>query len=449
MMTDIMDFQIVQREQDGYAWVSFGGSLAADPAEGQRILARAVREDDNLTIIHWTECSCDGQKWSVDLHLPEGGLYRLEACIQSGDPEWSEIIRRVYHVGVGDIYVTAGQSNMTGYGRDNAYDPPVLGVHALAADGKWCIAVHPLADAIGSIFGHPEKATGTSPALSFARRLKERLGVPIGILPAAVGGTSLSQWHPEQAGDCWKDMCRRLTYVGDFKGFIWCQGCSDANENDAPTYFERFCRMIELWRAAYGSKPMLIVQLNRWMGTKTGEQDIFWGIIRDAQRRAMLEIPDVFTVPSLDLPVTDGIHNSSGANVLIGERLANAALQYIYQRPGQSVAFVLGAEAVDETHILVYVTPGHRVLAMDNRASGMNAEDADGLIKCMDAVPVPDGLLVNTERPYTLPARFHYAWRSHPPVFAVRDQCDMPLLACYGVEIRDPEYKQKKSAGEF
>ena len=441
-MTEIMDFQILQREPDGYARVSFGGTLEIEPVNGQRILARVVREDDNLTIIHWTECGCNGQKWSVDLQIPEGGLYRLEACIQRGDPAWSEKIRCVYHVGVGDIYVTAGQSNMTGYGRDNAYDPPVLGVHALAADGKWCIAVHPLADAVGSIFGHPENATGTSPALSFARRLKERLGVPIGILPAAVGGTALSQWNPEQTGDCWRDMCDRLKHVGNFKGFIWCQGCSDANEKDAPTYFERFCRMIELWRNVYGPKPMLTVQLNRWMGTKTGEQDIWWGMIRDAQRRTMLEIPDVFTVPSLDLPVTDGIHNSSGANVLIGERLANAALQYIYHKLGQSVTLVLGADAVDDTHFLVRVTPGHQVLAMDNRAMGMNAEDADGLIECINAVPVQDGLLVNTERPYTLPARFHYAWRSQPPVFAVRDLYDMPLLACYGVEIRQLAEKE-------
>ena len=437
-MKVITDFQILQRDPDGYARVSFGGTYENESADGMHILARVVREDDNLTVVHWTECSWNRRDWSVDLQIPEGGLYRLEACITGGSPEWSDRIRCVYHVGVGDIYVTAGQSNMTGYGRDNAYDPPVLGVHALGSDGKWCIAVQPLADALGTVFGHPENATGTSPALSFARRLKERLGVPIGILPAAVGATSLAQWHPEQTGDCWTDMCERLKYVGNFKGFIWCQGCADANANDAPTYYDRFCRMIELWREAFGSKPMLTVQLNRWTGLKTGEQDIGWGMIRDAQRRAMLEIPDVFTIPSLDLPVTDGIHNSSGANVLIGERLANAALHYIYHKPGQSAAAVLGAEAVDDTHILVHITPGHRVRAMDNLPIGMNAEDEDGLIECTEAVAVQDGLLVNTERPYTLPAQFHYAWRSQPPVFAVRDLYDMPLLACYGVEIRQP-----------
>jgi hypothetical protein len=75
---------------------------------------------------------------------------------------------------------------------------------------------------------------------------------------------------------------------------------------------------------------------------------------------------------------------------------------------------------------------------MDNLPIGMNAEDEDGLIECTEAVAVQDGLLVNTERPYTLPAQFHYAWRSQPPVFAVRDLYDMPLLACYGVEIRQP-----------
>ena len=445
-MTEIMDFQIFQRDSDGYARVSFSGTLKTLPADAAQVLARVVREDDNLTVIHWVPCIRNGMEWSVDLTIPEGGLYRLEACLMNGNPAWSEKVRCVYHVGVGDIYVTAGQSNMTGYGRDNAYDPPVLGVHAFTAAGKWGIAVHPLADSLGSVFGHPESATGTSPALSFARRLKDRLGIPIGILPAAVGGTALAQWHPEQAGDCWQDMCERLNHIGNFKGFIWCQGCSDANEKDAPGYLERFCRMIALWREKYGHKPILTVQLNRWMGTGTGEQDIWWGMIREAQRKAMLECPDVFTIPSLDLPVTDGIHNSSGANVMIGERLANVALKSVYGKPGQEVTCILGAEAVDDTHFAVHVTPGHQVFAMDNRPLGMNAEDSDGLIECMDAVPVPDGFLVTTERPYTLPARLHYAWRSHPPVFAVRDQYDMPLLACYGVEIQPPSSEMASTA---
>lgn len=367
--------------------------------------------------------------------IPEGGLYRLEASLQPGDSLWIDKFACVYHIGVGDIYVTAGQSNMTGYGRDAAYDPPCLGVHMYRNNGSWSIAAHPLADAIDGLYEYPENGTGTSPALSFARRLHDRLGVPIGIIPTAVGGTPLSEWNPEEKGGCYRAMEKRLRVVGAFKGFIWLQGCSDCTAECAGNYLERFSRMVSLWNEHFGAHPVLTVQLNRWMGNEDPMNDRYWGMIREAQRRAALEIPGVYVVSSLDLSVTDGIHNSSGANVTIGERLANAALAYLYDKPGQRSVCILSAEAVDDTHVLLHLTPGHKVLAMDGRAMGMNVEDTDGLVDCIEAAPVPDGLLVSTTRPYRLPAQFHYAWRTHPPVFAARDFYDQPLLACYGIEI--------------
>jgi sialate O-acetylesterase len=431
------DFQIIQREPDGFARFVWEG-IRNEPLESpeHHVAARVVREDDNLCIIPWTICNVtDNHIWSVSLAVPEGGLYRFEASIQQGNNLWIDKIKCVYHIGIGDIYVTAGQSNMTGYGRDSAYDPPCLGVHMFRNTGEWSIAAHPLADALDGVYDYPENGTGTSPALSFARRLHERLGVPIGLVPTAVGGTSLSQWDPTDEGGCYRSMEKRLAVTGEFKGFIWLQGCNDCNDEEAPTYFDRFSNMVSVWNKRLGVHPILTVQLNRAMQGNSSNNDRYWGMVRDAQRRAAVEIDNVYVVPSIDLPTTDGIHNSSGANVIIGERLANVALSAIYGKPGQSSVLVLSAEVVDDTHIKINLTPGHSVLAMDNIALGMNVEDSDGLIDCIEAAPLKAALLVSTSRPYKLPAQFHYAWRAHPPVFFVRDFFDMPVLACYGVEI--------------
>ncbi len=433
------DFQIIQRAPDGCARFVWEGTLKA-PLESSEhhVVARVVREDDNLCIIPWTVCQvADTLNWSVSLTVPEGGLYRFEASIQQGNNLWIDKIKCVYHIGIGDIYVTVGQSNMTGYGRDSAYDPPCLGVHMFRNTGEWSIAAHPLADGIDSIYDYAENATGTSPALSFARRLHERLGVPIGIVPTAVGGTSLSEWDPTDEGGCFRAMEKRLDKTGAFKGFIWIQGCNDCNDEEAPTYFDRFAKMVSVWNERFGAHPIFTVQLNRSMAGRKQDNDRYWGMVRDAQRRAAAELDGVYVVPSIDLPTTDGIHNSSGANVIIGERLANVALTSIYGKPGQTSVLVLSAEAVDDTHIKINLTPGHSVLAMDNIALGMNVEDSDGLIDCMEAAPIKDGLLVSTSRPYKLPARFHYAWRAHPPIFLARDFFDMPVLACYGIEINN------------
>ena len=438
----LMDFAIIQRDSDGYGRAVFSGQLPKEGPDNRVICARAVREEDNLALSNWLECEInpDKEEWSISLTLPEGGLYRLEAIQtekNSSNPEWSSRIKTLYHIGVGDVWLATGQSNMTGYGRDSAYDPPMLGVHALGNDGKWCIASQPLADAVNGIYEFPENATGTSPALSFARTLSTRLNLPIGIIHTAVGGTPLSFWSPEEDGAGWKNTLRRFELVDKVKGIIWYQGCSDCSAELAPTYLARFQKAVSCWRRdlADGSLPVLTVQLNRWEAENKHDFDRFWGILRDAQRQAALNIDNVYMVPALDLPCSDGIHNTSGANVIIGGRLANTALQCVYGKSGQTAALILRAERVDDTHLRLLLTEGHRVAPMDGFADGMNVEDENGMAECTAAAAGEDSLLVTVERPIGKNAVFHYAWRAKPPAFLPRDTHGMPLPACYGVKI--------------
>ena len=440
--SNLQNFQILQRNAEGFVDFRYTGKLNRGISEKETIIVRVMRENDNLTVIPWTEAEVTrGEQdtgWSISLRIPEGGLYRVEATQLSigGSPEWSPKIDCKYHIGVGDIYVMTGQSNMTGYGRDNAYDPPTLGVHSFTRAGVWGIAAHPLCDSIDSPYGYDENGTGTSPALAFARQLSAGLGVPVGLVPAAIGGTSLAQWDPDENGICYERMCAMLKDSGAFKGMLWFQGCSDANPNDCDTYLARFTRIVGIWRKRFGDFPLLTVQLNRWVGNNDGHLDREWGVIRNAQRLAALTIPDVYVVPALDLSVTDGIHDSSEGNVTIGERLANTALKCIYGKVGQCAPTVLSAEKADDTHVRVRITPGYRVCTMDNYGFGMNVEDAEGLIECTQAVPEKDALLVTTARPFGENAVFHYGWRTQQPAFVARDLTGMPLIACYGVEIK-------------
>ena len=84
-MTSVVDFQIIQREADGYAETVFSGSMPPDCKPGSEVYAHVVREDDNLTIIDWTRCEIRSGEWSIVLRLPEGGLYRLEASISDAE----------------------------------------------------------------------------------------------------------------------------------------------------------------------------------------------------------------------------------------------------------------------------------------------------------------------------------------------------------------------------
>lgn len=441
-MTGVVDFQIIQREEDGYAEVVFSGQMPPDCKIESEVYAHVVREDDNLTVIDWTRCLIRDDQWSAGLRLPEGGLYRLEASLSDAESpmEWKRRLKNVCHVGVGDLYLLTGQSNMAGYGRDTAYDPPCLGVHLYGNNGRWQIATHPLNDSTESIY--PENAeypSGTSLALSFARLLKERIGLPVGLVQASLGGSSLAMWHPEENGILYRSMLRRMAVVGTVRGVLWHQGCSDANEKDSMTYLKRFTRMVKLWRKKLGNIPFLTVQLNRWTGGgHSAENDRYWGKIREAQRLAAQMIPQVYVVPSIDLSVTDGIHNSSSANVTIGERLAYTALSAIYKKPGQMAPSVSAVNYVDDTHVFVRFPPEFHVSAMDGSGIGMHIEDKNGLIECSAAEARDGGLLVTAVRPFTLPAEYHALWGCYPPAFVPRDRHGMPMLACYGVEVQKP-----------
>jgi hypothetical protein len=89
----------------------------------------------------------------------------------------------------------------------------------------------------------------------------------------------------------------------------------------------------------------LTVQLNRHTGPSTKESDEGWSIVREEQRLAAQKIEGVFIVPSTDLGLSDGIHNNAAGNLVLGERLAAAALKSLYGKPfGYSAPDISGAK---------------------------------------------------------------------------------------------------------
>ena len=173
----VKNYQILQRNEKNFAKAVFTGKVPANITPEQKVYGRVVGEDDNLVVVQWTEAQISGDDWTVELDVPAGGLYRFEAvAAKSNMPVWysieAERINIVKHFGVGDVYIMAGQSNMSGYGRDYAIDRPTLGVHLYANSGIWDIATHPLNDGINTIYPENyEGANGTCPGLSFARVL--------------------------------------------------------------------------------------------------------------------------------------------------------------------------------------------------------------------------------------------------------------------------------------
>lgn len=110
------------------------------------------------------------------------------------------------------IYVAMGQSNMAGRGKvDGKYSRMKhRRVFMLDKDQKWVKAMHPVH------FDKPQIA-GVGPALSFGIEMaKAHKGKKIGLVPCAVGGTSIQHWKPgayDERTDTHGDFYQILTYI--------------------------------------------------------------------------------------------------------------------------------------------------------------------------------------------------------------------------------------------
>lgn len=129
--------------------------------------------------------------------LPAGGPYRLVV-------EGSSVVT-IDDVLVGEVWLCSGQSNMewpVSASSDadatiEAAGDPLLRVIKVRTQTAW----EPSASASGSWEpASPEYvARFTAVGYSFARELREHLGVPVGIIDATWGGTTIAAWTSEAA----------------------------------------------------------------------------------------------------------------------------------------------------------------------------------------------------------------------------------------------------------
>lgn len=336
------DWQILQQGADGTASLELAGVYRTNAPEF-RVETRLVREADGTPVsaaLNWQPARLlPDQRWEARLtRIPAGGLYRLETRVWRTNCPDTRPMRGdyVHHLGVGDLWVIAGQSNASGTGQGPVEDPPVLGVHQLGNDELWKLACHPLEDATRS--RHPVTVHGVfqahSPWIAFGRRLLEVGGYPIGLIPTALGGAPLARWQP--GADLYLNMQEMVRLAGGaVRGIVWYQGESDCNPTGRKNYLERFTRFVEGARQDLGKPdlPILTAQLGRFAEAGGDvERNLSWTLLREAQRQAALRLPGVSLIPAIDLPMSDEIHVSAVGNTVLGRRFADVALSALYGR---------------------------------------------------------------------------------------------------------------------
>lgn len=447
------DWQILQ-QKDGKTDIHLAGQWYLDETTGQEcVFARVVDENSSATVIGWTQGEVlEDRRWTLTLKdVPAGGLYRIDTCLRhEGDMlEWAIRGDSIHHVGVGDLYVVAGQSNAAGFGRDPIYDPPELGVHLLKNKGRWDLASHPINDSTDTL--HPvnrDRANSAhSPYIQFAKQLKRQLGYPVGLIQASRGGSALASWNPDEGGELYDNMVGKIKQCGgSIKGILWYQGCTDAGNGRHADYGQRFAIIVERLRSDLSDPalPFLTVQLNRYVADFEEDRDAGWGTVREAQRTAARSIGQVFVAPALDLGLGDSIHNRASSNMALGERLARLALHHLYgirsycDAPDIVEAAVVGDRAIALTFAPVFGALGTYLLPADELP--FTVKDMEDEIRIAKYKVEQRRLILELERPIRGQATVSCAAERNPKGLMPYDSGSMlPLLSFYEMSVGRPQ----------
>lgn len=214
--------QVVQRDAHGNGIIEVSGSSVdqIDSVEGRH------QPMDGGAWSEWTPLAdALGGAFYGQWTLPEG-WHRLE--LQTRFDGAVVTTRTIDGVGVGEVFIVAGQSNSANHG-----DAPLTPTDARVSTwgpGGWR-------------FGHDPQpgATGTSgsPWPVLGDHLSSRYDVPIGFLSVGVGGTRVDRWVPD-ANDLFPRIENALDAVrpSGARAILWHQGESNAGGTTTEDYAE-------------------------------------------------------------------------------------------------------------------------------------------------------------------------------------------------------------------
>ena len=170
----------------------------------------------------------------------------------------------------------AGQSNMAGRGKVEASDT-ISNRRVLALDSlnRWYVAKEPLH------FYEPT-LRGLDCGLTFGKELAHALNdsIYIGIIPCAVGGSSIEQWLGDSLHRnvrLYTNFKEKLSWAreqGTLKGILWHQGESNAHRKDFKNYEENLNTLFTRFRTLAQNDTLTILagELGRYLQGPTFQQ---------------------------------------------------------------------------------------------------------------------------------------------------------------------------------
>lgn len=365
-------------------------------------------------------------RWRVDLPPLEADSEGQDLVFATSDGQ----DRTLSDVVVGDLWFCAGQSNMelgmaaidgrAAEMKDLKYPGLRLYLAAKAASGL------PQAEVFGA-WAPSDRVSVTSGgwygfsavAYTFGRRLHNELGVPVGVIQAAYGGSAIAAWYPaadpaavpsktpeRDPGTIWNAMVEPLGPLA-IRGVLWYQGETDVGTGSL--YTDRMNTLIGTWRRHFGRPdlPFFFVQLAPWEGYGGDSLPRLW-----AAQEAVLATPGTGMALAVDVGDFQNIHPANKRPV--GERLALQALAKAYGRPVAADGPVVERWVPGSAGVVVTWKASGSLATTDGKApAGFEVKGSDGLWRPAAAQLSPEGVVL----PGAAGVQgVRYAWSSTPVV---------------------------------
>jgi len=275
---------IFQRNVHGVAEVPI--VLAVLERQPDTIEVRAINRQTQLPVDGWTPVTA-----YMKLALP-AGWYELELRgMRSGRVIATGKLERV---GVGEVFVTCGQSNSANYGnpRLNAQDDRVSSCDFQT--GLWRDGSDPQLGATG---------VGGSPWPVLGDLIAKKFDVPVGFICAGVGSTQVSFWMPDGKGYSRLKQALQLAGAYGCRAVLWHQGESDSiSGTTAESYARMLTHTIAQSRKDAGWDVPWGVALASFHPAPEATTERQAAVVA-GQREVLATIPCVFKGPE-----TDGFH---------------------------------------------------------------------------------------------------------------------------------------------
>lgn len=457
----------------------FSNSMVLQRGQSNRVWGKAAAGEAVTVSIadqkHETTANDNGE-WQVELSSMEAGGPHTLSISGKNKIEITDVL-------VGEVWICSGQSNMQ-WNVQNSND---FELEKLAAnypnirminfpqtgsqtpiwthnDRKWMVCTP---DNIGSF-----SAVG----YFFARQLHQTLGVPVGMVNNAWGGSACEAWinrdvltsddrfdglmnrwvgmeeryealrSKDELSDNEKkerdNLARQMggnqrpsnIYNGVLKshlgygirGAIWYQG--ESNAGRAYQYRDLFPLMISNWRNEWGQGdfPFYWVQLADFMAEQSEPGDSAWAELREAQTMTMDKLPNTGEAVIIDIGEGKDIHPRNKVDV--GRRLARWALanEYDINISHQSPRYESMEKQGDKIILSFnHVDAGWRPFDV-NEPVGFAIAGEDKKFVNANAKILQDGRVEVSSPQVSDPVAVRYAWANNP-VCNMYSKTDLPL----------------------